>query len=250
MFGVEVYGVGPDLVIVPGSPQPPEDLLPLARALSRSFRVRVVSPPGWAGTAAIEPYSLERAADVLAATLGEAGDAVWVGSSFGFWRAVHLLGSRRVAPPRALVGLAPVVTFDAAARDAFRGAAAAIAAGVDLGDVLVQRFLSPAYAARQPESASEVARFCVAAPRDVIAAELLAVADAPDVGGLLTALAVPLYVRVGALDVAVPPEAARAVAALVRGATLDLVPGAGHLLGREDLEGTAAAIEGWVAGLR
>lgn len=250
MRGVEVYGAGPDLVIVPGSPQPPEDLLPLARALSRSFRVRVVSPPGWGHVPACSPYTLERAADALAASLGDAGNAVWVGSSFGFWRAVHLLASRRAPPPRALVGLAPVVGFDAAARDAFRGAAAAIAAGVDIGDVLVQRFLSPAYASGHAESAAEVAGFCDAAPREVIAAELLAVADAPDVGDALAAMDVPLYVRVGALDVAVPPEAARAVAALVKGAAFDMVPDAGHLLGREDLEGTAAAIEGWVAGLR
>lgn len=250
MVGVEVVGAGPDLVIVPGSPQPPEDLLPLARRLSRVFRVHVVSPPGWAGAPDCAPYSLEGAADAIAASLGGVGSAVWIGSSFGFWRAVHLLGTRRVPPPRALVGLAPVVGFEAAARDAFRGAAAAIAAGVDLGDVLVQRFLSPAYAAGHPASASEVARFCDGAPSGLIAAELLAVADAPDVGALLTALHVPLYVRVGDLDVAVPPDAARAVAALVKGATFDRVPGAGHLLGREDLEGTAAAIEAWVAGLR
>lgn len=245
MVGVTMSGAGPDLVLVPGSPQPAEDLAPLARRLSSSFRVWLVSPPGWDGTRACAPYSLDAAADTIAASLQGLGSAVWVGCSFGFWRAVHLLGTHRVAPARALVGLAPVVGFDAAAREAFRGAAGAVAAGVDIGEVLVQRFLSPAFAAAHPASVARVARFCHVAPAEVIAAELLAVAEAQDVGPLLATLTAPLYVRVGALDVAVPPEAARAVAAWAPRSVVDVVPGAGHLLGHEDLEGTAAAIEGW-----
>ncbi len=249
MLEVVVMGSGPELVIVPGCPQPAEDLLPLARILSRSFCVRLVSLPGWGRSPARVPYTLDGAADDVARAVAGVSGAVWVGSSLGFWRAVHLLGSRRVAPARALVGLAPVVDLDAPLREAFRALAPVVRGGADIGGALVERFLSPPFAARHPNHAAEVARFCDQAPREVIAAEFLAAAEAPDLGATLAALDVPLYVRAAELDVAVPPAAASAVAALVPAAYFDVAPGVGHLLGREDPEGTASAIERWVASL-
>ena len=52
----------------------------------------------------------------------------------------------------------------------------------------------------------------------------------------------PVLARVGALDVAAGPAASEAIVAAARGGTLEVVPGAGHALMYEDLEGTTASV--------
>jgi pimeloyl-ACP methyl ester carboxylesterase len=193
---------------------------------------------------------LEEAADMILAALRDAGadspGATLVGCSFGFWRAVHLLTTGRVVGVRGLVGLGPVLDLSPEARAAFRGAAPLVSAGIDLGAVLVAQFLSPGFAAKHPEVAEEVAAFCRAADPSALGRQLLAAADAPLLVGALAAVEVPLYLRVGALDIPAPPASVQAIAANVRNAQVDVVPDVGHLLASEDAQGTARALLRWM----
>ena len=56
-------------------------------------------------------------------------------------------------------------------------------------------------------------------------------------------------VRVGTLDVAVPPALSQALASGLPRATLQLVEGVGHAIMIEDAEGTNAALRAFISGV-
>lgn len=67
-----------------------------------------------------------------------------------------------------------------------------------------------------------------------------------DLSALAGEITVPTFVLAGAADPVLPPDVLRgAVVERITGATLTVVPGAGHLLPLEDV----GAVAGWVAGL-
>lgn len=66
---------------------------------------------------------------------------------------------------------------------------------------------------------------------------------------LLAALRCPLLVACGEADLLTPPEQAREIAALVPGARLEIVPGAGHMLTMEQPERVTTLLLDWLAGL-
>ena len=74
-----------------------------------------------------------------------------------------------------------------------------------------------------------------------------ALMDRPDQTATLRALDVPALVIHGAEDRLVPLERARLMAGLLRRATLEVVPGAGHLPPVERPEATTAALARWLA---
>jgi pimeloyl-ACP methyl ester carboxylesterase len=53
---------------------------------------------------------------------------------------------------------------------------------------------------------------------------------------------VPVYARVGELDVGAPPAVSQEIVNLVQRGKLEVVPGCGHGLFIENLDGTVAAI--------
>jgi pimeloyl-ACP methyl ester carboxylesterase len=52
-----------------------------------------------------------------------------------------------------------------------------------------------------------------------------------------------LYLRVGEVDLGAPPAVSEEIARLAPRASVEVVPGCGHTLLIEDLEGTISAIE-------
>jgi magnesium chelatase accessory protein len=70
--------------------------------------------------------------------------------------------------------------------------------------------------------------------------------DLPMLAAALPQLQVPLHLIVGEKDGTVPPADARRVLALVRCATLDLLPGLGHLAHEEAPDAVAEVVRTWV----
>jgi pimeloyl-ACP methyl ester carboxylesterase len=77
-----------------------------------------------------------------------------------------------------------------------------------------------------------------------------AVMARPDLRAQLPRVACPTLVVCGEADLLTPPEHAREIAAAVPGATLHLLPGAGHLLTMERPAEVAALLAGWLRAFR
>ncbi len=244
-------GSGPDVVLIPGTPQHPSDLEAFAEPLRVDHRVTIVHLPGYGETPPIvESYDMEQVAAALAEALAGAGirRPFLGGLSGGSYRALQLALDPSRLEVRGLFLMGPFAHLEPDNREALRGFGAALEAGIDLMEVGVARMFSPAWAGAHPERARAViAEMMAAADRRGIRAELAAFADSADLRERLGAIRVPVALRVGELDLATPPASAREIAARVAGATLDVVPGAGHMIHHEDREGTLAALRALVA---
>ena len=242
---IESEGHGRDVVLLHGLPQSPEELAPLARAIAAAgYRTHLVHLPGYGSSAPVEgDHDLDAVADAVAEALRQRGivTAAYLGMSAGFYRALQLACSPGAPRPWALVGLGPLAGLDEATRALFRDAADAVEARADLSRVLVERFLSPAFAAAHEWARAHVARMIDAASSETVAAELRAFSRTPDRLDDVRALDVPVYLRTGEFDVPAPPEVVRALASAAPRGRCDVVAGAGHLLTLEDHAATLAA---------
>lgn len=157
----------------------------------------------------------------------------------------------RRAPQRVL-GLALLATSALPPTDAQHGAWAAtradLAGGVRAREV--QRALLPVLLRAGGDPAGRVALVALGMADDVgeaaLDAQLAAQATRVDERPALARVAVPTLVLVGAQDVLTPPERAREIAALVPGAHLEVVGGAGHLAPLDAPGAVASAVRGWL----
>ncbi len=242
---IETTGRGPDVVLLTGLPQQPDELRPLAEGLATTFRVHLVHLPGYGRSPAPAlPYDFEAVEAQLAADLRAAGveRAALVGMSGGAYRALSLALSARL-PIWAVATLGALGHVDEANAQALAAYAGALDAGMDLAAMAAERVYSPAYRAREPEAALAAMQALFGSlDRAVTAAELRAIIDAPDLRPHLHRLPVPVYLRVGALDLATPPALSEALLELLPDARLEQVEGVGHMLHHEDFEGTLSGL--------
>ena len=140
----------PTVVLVHGTPSPPEAFRPLADRLRDRFELLIPHLPGYGRTPGQAPSHAAKA-EALEPALAEVAEQplCLVGFSGGFGTAARLALGGRV-PVAGLVGLAPqlgVTDEDAAT---LRGAASAVRAGQDLSAVMAARSLRPEVAAERP----------------------------------------------------------------------------------------------------
>ena len=83
-----------------------------------------------------------------------------------------------------------------------------------------------------------------------LVAQNRAVMDRPDLRPQLAALRCPVLLMVGETDAVTPPDHAREIAAVVPGATLHVIEGAGHLPTIETPHRVNALLRPWLAALR
>lgn len=225
-----------------------------AAALGRQYRVINVDLPGHGesplGSA---PLTLGRLADDLVAVLDacEVDRATWIGLSIGGMLSLRAA----VEHPERVAAL--VIADSDGGRDPWwkRARYRAMAAGARrLG---IERFL-PAVAglmfgATSLETRSELVERWLddfrAVPMATIDAGVRALNRRPSVLDRLREVDVPALVLVGEEDRAQPPEGSRKIAQALRRATLEVVPGAGHLSAVERPERVLAAIERFLATL-
>ncbi|NBC36725.1 alpha/beta fold hydrolase [Novosphingobium sp. FSY-8] len=166
----------------------------------------------------------------------------------------HSMGARvaleviRIAPARvaalALVstGVHPVANGEADKRHALR----------DIGRMqgmaaLVDKWLPPMIATPAHERLYAPMRaMCIAQGLPAYEAQIKALLHRPEVDSLLPTIACPTLSCTGALDVWSPPAQHEAMAAIIPGASLTIVPNAGHFLPAEQPEALNAAIAAWL----
>ena len=96
-------------------------------------------------------------------------------------------------------------------------------------DVMLPRLLAPGTSASEPRAVGRVRtmiRDCSAAG---LVAAVAAMRDRPDSTYLLPEIDVPTLVVAGAEDALIPVDSQVALSTTIRGAKLEVVPGAGHL---------------------
>lgn len=201
-------------------------------ALAERFDVIAYDLAGHGASARPElPLSFAAAAADLAAVItgAEAGPACVVGLSVGGMIAQSLAATRPELV-RALALIDTVSTFSDAGRAAVRGRGDMVRAeGMDaiLAPTL-ERWFTPAFAARRPDVLDRVAKTLRAADPQVHAA-MWQMISTLDVAPHLPAFAMPTLVMVGALDPTTPVAAAEAIAAGIPGARLEILPDVSHI---------------------
>lgn len=237
-------GQGPAVVFLTGSPAPWDALAVFARPLAATHTCVEIAVPGTEPSSRTMPVSVEESTARIEITLRRLGveSCALVGFSSGAYRAfaVATRGIVRATHILSIAGLARISPEDAAA---FRGFAELTRSGATFGTLAADRFLSPGFAATHPEAVEAVTGWLNNTPRDVLAAELMALIDAPDLLPALAALRIPVVARVGTRDLASPVAKSEAIAAACPAATLEVVEDAGHALVYEDVAGTLASLQ-------
>jgi pimeloyl-ACP methyl ester carboxylesterase len=245
---VSESGAGSPVLLLHGSPSAPAMFEPLARVLEPDHRVVVGALPGYSGAAPLAPYTLEALHGGIERALLHASDEPWtlIGFSAGSYHVLSLALRARVRV-RALVTLGALPGFSQQLKTELAGLAPAIRAGALPPETFAPRQLSAAFLAAHPEARDAVTTWLAEATLDVLADELAAIVEGPELVPQLAELDVPLLARVGELDVATPVAWSEAVVAASPRGTLEIVPGAGHALLVEDAEATCASIRRFLA---
>lgn len=243
MHIASIRGRGSPLVLIHGSPSSPSAFEPFVEALAPEWRVVVAALPGYSGHPPLVPFSLERLHAGVETTLARESDEPWtlVGFSMGSFHAlaVALRGNVRVRA-LAMLGAFPGVPDEL--RVPLRESAEAIRTGALPPEVFPSRMLSERFLAEHPDARDTALAWLRETTTDVLADELLAVADAPSLLPALGRADFPVLVRTGELDLATPVAWSEAVAKTAPRATLEIVPGAGHALLLEDLPNTRESL--------
>jgi 3-oxoadipate enol-lactonase len=123
-------------------------------------------------------------------------------------------------------------------------AAAVRAAGSTepIADAVVERWLTPAFAAEHPEVLAGLRAMLTASPPDGYAACCGAI-ERMDLRPLLARIAVPTLVVSGSDDLSTPPEKQAAIAAAVPGARHEVVAPAAHVAAVEQADAVNRLIE-------
>lgn len=248
----ESPGAGEAIVLAHNLLTSADTFAAVAARLAPRLRVLAVDLRGHgASGAAPRPFTTVDLADDLAAVMDAAGvaSAVVAGTSLGAAAAVELALRR----PGRVRGLALMAATPHAARAQDRVKFAALAAvlrGLGPGPVLpwiLADLLGASFRAADPDDVAAVADRIRAAGRRELAWAVRAWVRRPRLAGRLAAIEVPTAVVVGAEDTACPRSYSAAIAAEIRGATLHVVPGAGHTLQLEQPAAVAAILEALVS---
>ncbi|HEX9296949.1 MAG TPA: alpha/beta fold hydrolase [Polyangiaceae bacterium] len=209
------------------------------RELARSARVLVPDLRGFGRSAAVPPaLTVDDHADDVAELLDRLAikRVTLAGLSMGGY--IALAFARRHRNRLARLALADTrAAPDSPEGRAARDANIALVEGEGVA-ALVERLLPKLLSKGAPEEiVTRVRQMAASQNAEGVKAALAAMRDRADSTTLVANLALPTAVIVGEADAISPPSEARAVAALVPGAELEIIPGAGHL---SNLEAPAA----------
>jgi 3-oxoadipate enol-lactonase len=192
-------------------------------------------PPG--------PYEIADLAGDVLALMDELGIerahhcGLSIGAMVGMWLGVH-------APERVdrLVLLCTSAHHAPASAWAQRAAAVLAAGSTEpVADTVVDRWLTPAFAAAHPAVRADLRALLVASPPDGYAACCGAI-ERMDLRDDLPRMAAPTLVVAGAADPATPPEHQELIAGRIPGARLELLADAAHLATAEQPEAVTRLI--------
>ena len=243
MLEVNSYGEGTNVVLLHGCPVPPESVRDIRDRLQESYRVVVPNLTG------INLDMKDSRAAIEEALLANGVEkAALVGHSLGAYRAFQLALSGVVEVTK-VVALGPVVNYTDASLAQYGELADGIEAGaINVAEVALPLWYSESFLEANPNKESTVRRWFDEMGDQVVIDSLRVEFQGPDLHPLLHQVDLPVYIRVGELDAATPPEFSEAIAAHLPDVRLDIVPDVGHFLHEEDREPTLLAVESFLAG--
>jgi len=247
-LAVEVRGEGPAILFVHGYPfdhtiwRDQIDALEGYRRIAPDLRGMGQSDAPDLG------YGMAIYAADLAALLDALGvnEVILCGLSMGGYVAFEFLRNWRPRV-RGLVLMDTRAEADSPEARRARDATAAIArerGSSAVAEAMLPKILSPATLAGHPEVVERVRALMAGTPVPGMVGALAAMRDRPESESLLPTLAgLPTLVLVGEADVLTPPDQARAMAQVIPGARLAVIPGAGHIPPVEQPAATTEALQ-------
>ncbi len=249
--GYDDAGTGPPLVLL--------HAFPLDRAMWRAQLAdlpdvaRVIAPdlPGFGESAAVGAFTVESAADAVAAFVTALGlpKVALGGLSMGGY--VALAFARKYPEKLSALILADTragiddSTTRAGREKAIELVKAEGTAALFAG--MLPRVLSEHTHATDPALAERLKAVAARQKPESVAAALAALRDRPDANPGLKAIGVPTLVLVGEHDAVTPPLSAANLAAQIRGSELIHIPRAGHLANVENPGAFGAAVRTFLA---
>ena len=232
-IGYDDVGSGDALVFLHGFPHHRALWAPQLGALLD--RARCIAPDlrGFGESSIVPPYSIDQYADDLAALLDSLRieRAVVCGLSMGgyvalaFWR-------RHKARIRALVLMDTRAGNDSAEARERRDQMIALArsrGSEAVADAMITGMVGKRTREKCPEVVDDVHRMLESAPVEGVVGALESLRDRPDSTATLATIDVPTLIVVGEDDVLTPPSEAMLLHAGIRGSTLEVITGAGHV---------------------
>jgi 3-oxoadipate enol-lactonase len=213
-----------------------DDLVP---ALADRYHVIVPDLRGHGATEAPDgPYEMADHAGDLIALLDRLGveRAAFVGLSMGGYVAIQLLAR---APERitAAVLADTMARGDADERKQARAEQAEVIRREGLApfaELVLPRMFAPAVFEERPALVERFRQTILGQRPAAVIAALRGLAARPDMREALAAVRCPTLVLVGSEDASTTPDDSRELAGLIRGASLVVLPGAGHMSCWED----------------
>lgn len=252
----EDVGEGQPVVFLHGFPLDHSMWAPQLRALAAMARCIAPDLRGLGesrGDSRGDSPSMERHADDVAALLDALAipRAVVVGLSMGGYVALALWRRHRArVGALALVDTRAGADGDEAREKRHQLIALARAEGsAAVAERQLAGLVGKTTRAERPAVVEALRATMTRAPVEGIVGALEAMLARPDSTPLLATIDVPTLVVVGDEDIVTPPKEARAMAAQIPGARLEVVPGAGHMSNLERPEAFTAVLRGWLASL-
>lgn len=244
-------GRGTPVVLLHAFPQSRAMWTPQVTALSKTHRVIAPDFRGFGESDAPEgPYSLDQYADDINGLLDHLAiaQAPFVGLSMGGYTlfAVYRRHADRV---KALVLADTRAQADTEEGRAGRSAMARTARDKGAGaiaEIMLPKLLSPAALQTKPELVGQVRAAIERTKVSGIAGALMAMAGRPDSVPLLPKISCPTLIITGELDGPTPPADARLMAERIPGASLEIIPQAGHLSNLECPEAFTDAVRSFL----
>ena len=232
-MGYDEGGAGMPVLFVHGFPHDRSLWTPQMQGLTVQARCYAVDLRGFGETTASPPYSMDQYADDLAGLMDvlHIERAVIAGLSMGGYIALAMW-RRHPARVRGFVlsntragadsdeGREKRRNLMKVARD--QGSSA-------VADAMITGMLGKTTRARRPETVNAVHRMISSAPVEGVIGALQAMMDRPDSTPTLATIEVPTLVVTGDEDALIPIEDVRSMHAAIRGSSLEVITGAGHL---------------------
>ena len=229
----EDIGSGIPIVFVHGFPLRRTIWKPQLKSLGQLSRCIAPDLRGFGESIVEGPYSMDQYADDIAALLDTCSipRAVIAGCSMGgyvafaFWRRYsdRVLGLVLCDTRPAADTEAALVKRREMICSAREGGSPAVA------DAMIESLLGPSTRRRNPEVEREVRAMISGAPVEGVVGAIEAMMARPDSTPTLASIDAPTLIVTGEEDAITPVKDAETMHDAIRGSTLELVPGAGHL---------------------
>lgn len=232
-IGYDESGTGMPVLFVHGFPHNRSLWTPQLQGLTAQSRCLAADLRGFGETTATPPYSMDRYADDLAGLLDVlhveraviAGLSMGGYAAFAFWR-------RHPQRVRGLVLCNTKAGADSEEAKVKRRSLMAVArdqGSSAVADAMLTGMLGKSTRSKRPEIVNEVHRMISSSPTDGVVGALQAMMDRPDSTATLATITVPTLVVTGDEDTVIPTDEARAMHSAIRGSTIEVISGAGHL---------------------